>query len=86
MTQTQQKLLDLMTAGWTAVIYNDDPRTRYIPPDRHPAGVLRGNSHTVLSLLSRGLIVVAKAYTNNGRVESVEYKLAPQGKPLIELL
>ncbi len=67
----QRRLLDLMRQGYSPVIYNDDPRTRYLSPDRHPAGALRGNANVVLALLNRGLIEVKRA--DGG---AVEYRLA----------
>lgn len=72
MSERQSELLELVRQGWTPVIYNDDPRTRYLPPDRHPAGAIRGNAHVVLALLNRRLIEAKSASPG----EAVVYQLA----------
>ena len=79
MTSRQQELLALMRHGWAPVVYRDDPRTRYLPPDRHPMAARRGNAHTVLALLRRGFIKV-----KNGTAGATEYELDSKGMACTE--
>ena len=58
LTPRMTELVELMRQGWEPVIFRDDPRTLYLPPNRHPAGTLRGYERTVLGLLERGVIRV----------------------------
>lgn len=83
MSNSQKRLLALLKEGWTCVIYRDDPRTRYFPPDKNPAGALRGNAHTVVSLLYRGLIKVVR-HEPGATVYAIDQSLV--GKPPIEVL